>query len=375
MKKRVLLVDNEIDFIEILAESFSDVDLPLDIDTAFSVNEAQDKALNRQYDLIITDIRMPHKSGIDLLVFLKEIGYPGLIFTMTAYDAKGNEAQLRSLGAHDVFAKPFSLNWLKRKVELALSTSSKRDQVEPIGLISLLQMLNLDRKDVLVQLEGPGECASIYLQKGELIHAEMGESRGETALMKIISQAEQSELFIRPFRQKRMHHSIKLNFLEQMMQVLSLTDELNHRKDQSAPFSESPDQALDQGKLTTMIESARAIKGYWGIAVYNHKGERIINHCQQESLNLSLIGNQLLDAIFFSSQLSRSTGIGQASMIHIETGDGFSSLLHSHRIPSQSFIHSILLLQPDADPELAKASLFRLCEEVLRPPAPDPNEL
>jgi DNA-binding response OmpR family regulator len=365
MKKRILLVDNEIDFIEVLAESFTDADIPLDVDTAFSVNEAQDKALNRQYDLIITDIRMPHKSGIDLLVFLKEIGYPGLIYAMTAFDAKGNEAQLSSLGAHEVFAKPFSLNWLKRKVELALSGNS-RDQVEPIGLISLLQMLNLDRKDVLVQLEGPGDCASIYLQKGEIIHAELGESRGETALMKIIAKAEQSVLFIRPFRQKRLHHSIKLNFLEQMMQVLSLSDELNHRKGQKMAEQEETNQILDPQRVEEMIARARSLKGYWGLAIYNHRGERMAVHCEQESLNLSLIGNQLLDTIFFSSQLSRSTGIGHASMIHIETSDGFSSLLHSHRTPFQTMVHTIMLLQPDADPNLAKNTLLGLCEGILR---------
>jgi len=372
MKKRILLVDNEIDFLEILSDFLGNAGLFIDIDTAYSVNEAQDKVLNRQYDLIITDIRMPHKSGIDLLVFLKDIGFPGLIFTMTAYNAKANESQLRSLGAHDVFAKPFSLNWLARKIEMAFN-KEPYNQLEPISLISLLQMINLDRKDALIQLESNKTCASIYLKNGELIHAEMGQYRGESALMKIIPEAEHGELFIRPFRQKRVHHTIKLNFLEQMMQILRLSDELNHRQEEKLPIDDTILQNPEQDRARQLIDKAREIRGYWGIGVFNTRGEQLAAHCEQETLDLNHIGNQLLDTLFYSSQLSRSSGIGPANMIHIETSDGFSTLMHSHRSPFNTPIHTIMLLQPDTDPAKAKYQLLQLCEEFLFPNRP--NEL
>lgn len=369
MKRRLLLVDNEIDFVEILCESLAKTDLPIDIDTAFSVNEAQDKVLNRQYDLIITDVRMPHKSGIDLLVFLKEIDYPGLIFVMTAYDAKGNEAQLRSLGADDVFAKPFSLNWLARKVEQSLN-HNPRGQLERIGLISMLQMINLDRKDALVQMECGDNCASIYLKKGELIHAEIGNYRGEVALMKIITAADNGELFIRPFRQKRIHHTIQLNFLEQMMQIVRLSDELHHRQQENLPDECGDDHDFERKRALQFIQPARSITGYWGVAVFNLRGEQLAVHCEIESLDLNHIGHQLLDAAFYSGQLSRATGIGQANMVHIETSDGFSALLHSHRSPFNPPLHTIMLLQPDTDLVQAKRQLLRLCDELLFPSPP-----
>lgn len=369
MKRRLLLVDDEIDFLEILWDFLCKSDLAIDVDTAYSVNEAQDKTLNRQYDLIITDIRMPHKSGIDLLVFLREISFPGLIFAMTAYDAKGSGAQLRSLGAHEVFAKPFSLNWLARKIETALGGDSRR-QLEPVSLISVLQMINLDRKDALVQIESPDQCASIYLRKGEIFHAETGEYRGEVALMKIISMAENSEIFVRRFFQKRIHHTIRLNFMEQIMQILRLTDELNNRVEESGPEN-SDAREKERERAEMLTQKARNIDGCQGVAVFNTRGERLAAHCDKKDFDLDHIGQQFLDTLLCSTQLSRSTGIGQASMVHIETSDGYSALMHSHRSVYNHPLHTILLLLPDTDPGRAKRELLALCEETLIPAPPD----
>ncbi len=369
MKKRLLLIDDEIDFIDILSDFLCKTDLAIDIDTAYSVNEAQDKVLNRQYDLIITDIRMPHKSGIDLLVFLKEIAFPGLIFTMTAYDAKGSESQLRSLGAHDVFSKPFSLNWLARKIEMALNGDAKR-HLEPISLISVLQMINLDRKDALVQIENTDNCASIYLRKGEIFHAETGEYRGEVALMKIISMADNGEIFIRRLRQKRIHHTIRLNFMEQIMQILRLTDELNNRREEADSIPKE-NLETEQDRARRLIEKVRTIDGCQGVAVFNNSGEQLAVHCGRESLDLNHIGQQFLDTLSCSTQLSRSTGIGQANMVHIETSDGFSTLMHSHRSPFNNPTYTIVLLQPDSNPAKAKQQLLLLCEEIFTPPPAD----
>jgi CheY-like chemotaxis protein len=75
------------------------------VDSAGNVDEAFEKFKNNTPDLIITDIRMPGKDGIDLLKMLKAENVNIPVILMTGYaDIEYMEAF--DLGADDIFTKP-----------------------------------------------------------------------------------------------------------------------------------------------------------------------------------------------------------------------------------------------------------------------------
>ena len=69
------------------------------------------QALEFRPDLVITDIHLPHVSGLDLIVSLKRDSRLAAvpIMAVTAYAGKGDEDRLRAAGAQAYVSKPISV--------------------------------------------------------------------------------------------------------------------------------------------------------------------------------------------------------------------------------------------------------------------------
>ena len=55
------------------------------VDIAINAQEALDKALHIQYQLIITDIKMPGMDGLELISYLRDNGYNSRFIIMSGY--------------------------------------------------------------------------------------------------------------------------------------------------------------------------------------------------------------------------------------------------------------------------------------------------
>jgi DNA-binding NtrC family response regulator len=119
---KILLVDDEKDFTEVLSERMEARGFKVEI--ADSGPVAINKVKDKSYDAIILDLAMPQMNGIDVLkILLKENPNLQIIFlTGHATLEKGIEAV--KLGAVDFMEKPVDIDTLIEKVNEA---KSKRD--------------------------------------------------------------------------------------------------------------------------------------------------------------------------------------------------------------------------------------------------------
>jgi two-component system response regulator PilR (NtrC family) len=77
---------------------------------------ALDLLKKEQFDLLLSDIRMPDLSGVDVLRAAKDAN-PGVVaFMMTAFASTDTAVEAMRLGAIDYFTKPFSMDELRLKV-------------------------------------------------------------------------------------------------------------------------------------------------------------------------------------------------------------------------------------------------------------------
>jgi DNA-binding NtrC family response regulator len=79
------------------------------VDTAGSVEQAELLLRRRLYDLIVLDISLPGRSGIEWLDELRADGYAGDVVLMTAYADLDTAIGALRAGAADFLLKPFSL--------------------------------------------------------------------------------------------------------------------------------------------------------------------------------------------------------------------------------------------------------------------------
>ena len=124
-RRRILLVDDEQDILDILHEHFAkecDVETAADGMTALALVRA------RRPDVIFLDINMPGINGVDVLKSVKELDatIPVLMVTASADNALAAEAIKR--GAFSYVPKPFDLKYLNHLVAAALSSRAGRNR-------------------------------------------------------------------------------------------------------------------------------------------------------------------------------------------------------------------------------------------------------
>ena len=89
--------------------------------TAQNGEEALEQVRREPPDLVVMDIKMPGRNGIDVLKEIKSIDPKSLVILMTAYGTTDTAIEAMKYGAFDYVLKPFSIPQMKGLIEKALS--------------------------------------------------------------------------------------------------------------------------------------------------------------------------------------------------------------------------------------------------------------
>lgn len=118
----VLLVDDEVDFVEVLAERLQARGLA--VDTAENGEMALEKAGKRPFDAILLDMAMPGMDGIQTLEGLLRINPDLQVILLTGRATLGQAVEAMKLGALDLLEKPVEIETLVEKIEEAATKRS-----------------------------------------------------------------------------------------------------------------------------------------------------------------------------------------------------------------------------------------------------------
>lgn len=86
------------------------------VHTAASGEEALEMMQRQEYDVVLTDIRMPGLSGVDLLARIKEQAPDAVVILLTGYASLETAIESLRLGAHDYLVKPSSSQDIRSSV-------------------------------------------------------------------------------------------------------------------------------------------------------------------------------------------------------------------------------------------------------------------
>jgi DNA-binding NtrC family response regulator len=115
--RRVLLVDDEEEFVSVLAERLELRDLQ--VDTAGTGAIAVEKAEHKAFDAILLDMAMPGMNGIDTLKALLERNPDLQVILLTGRATMKQAVEAMKLGALDILEKPAVLETLVERIEQA----------------------------------------------------------------------------------------------------------------------------------------------------------------------------------------------------------------------------------------------------------------
>ena len=120
----ILIVEDEPTTSWALAEGLSDDGFT--IDTFRSAEEALAWLREGSSDLVISDLRLPGLSGLELAKKLRRGRNAQPVIIVSAYGSPETVRDLRRAGVADVFPKPFQIDALRRAVRRALAENATR---------------------------------------------------------------------------------------------------------------------------------------------------------------------------------------------------------------------------------------------------------
>ena len=131
---RVLLVDDEVDFVEALAERMRTRGIR--VETAYRGVDALVLSAEEDFDAVILDLAMPGMDGIATLKALRE-SRPGLqIMLLTGRGTIPKAVEAAKLGARDVIEKPADISVLLRKIKEARAARVQIEEDESLERVN-----------------------------------------------------------------------------------------------------------------------------------------------------------------------------------------------------------------------------------------------
>jgi len=126
MKIRLLLVDDEKEFIDSLADRLSLRDY--DVAVAYGGEQGLSMALAQNYDVVILDVFMPDKDGLTVLRALKTAKPLTEVLMLSGHAEVETAIEGMKAGAYDFLLKPAQSEELFAKIEAASNRKAAQEQ-------------------------------------------------------------------------------------------------------------------------------------------------------------------------------------------------------------------------------------------------------
>lgn len=117
MSEKILLVDDEKEFIDTLAERMQN--RGMDVETTTSAKKALELVEKGDFDAVVLDLQMPEMDGLEALKILKEKKPEIQVILLTGHATVEKGIEAMKLGALDLVEKPAELSVLTEKIQKA----------------------------------------------------------------------------------------------------------------------------------------------------------------------------------------------------------------------------------------------------------------
>lgn len=118
LRSKILVVEDEPLEADFLKEALDRMNLCVEL--AADGNEAFEKIKANTYDIVLTDIKMPGLSGMEVLKATKQHQPDSAVVLMTAFGTVNNAVEAMKIGASDYICKPFTLEELELVIQKVL---------------------------------------------------------------------------------------------------------------------------------------------------------------------------------------------------------------------------------------------------------------
>lgn len=121
---RILIVDDDPHFLRVLSRILTGENFQ--VCSATGVKEALDFMRVAQFDIVISDLRMPESDGLNLLQEVRHSGWDFPVIILTAYGEVDTYLEAMNAGAVEFLNKPIKSEELVKVVRTCLQSRNSR---------------------------------------------------------------------------------------------------------------------------------------------------------------------------------------------------------------------------------------------------------
>lgn len=146
MKYKILVIDDDVSFCSMLKTFLTKKGF--ETSSAFSFSEAEQLLSKQEFDLVLTDVRLPDSDGVQILKHIKELNTAIQVILMTGYADIKTAVNAMKLNAFDYISKPINSDEILHTINQALNNKiidqdSESKQIKKQSSSKLKQTENL----------------------------------------------------------------------------------------------------------------------------------------------------------------------------------------------------------------------------------------
>lgn len=263
--KSILLVDDEKPFLLSLRDGLMAAGNDYRLLLASDGQEAVQCLQTEPVDLLVTDLKLPIMDGFQLLAHVSR-KFPKLpVIVMTAFGTPEIEERLAKLNALHYLEKPLDIDVLTATIRESLERDS-RSYIRGITLATFLQLVHMEQKTCTMKIRSNDLVGYLFVRQGELLDAETGSLKGETAALQIVAWDNAEIEMDNVCRRTEKTIDSSIEFV--LMEAFRLKDESAHEEATAAAESanttaeKSDDRTEQQERLLQALKESSTIEEY-----------------------------------------------------------------------------------------------------------------
>lgn len=187
-RHKVLIVDDEDDVVLALHRVLYQDNHRYDVLLARSAEIAQQILTDARVDVLVTDVHLPERSGMDLVGWVSVQAPSTRVIVMTAFDVGRIKDRAHAFGCLRLVRKPFDVHEMRAAILRALSLpSTLTGNLAELSSVDVIQMLAIGRKSIALRLSEGDAAGVIHIENGEIVHAVWEDLAGEEAFFRMLS--------------------------------------------------------------------------------------------------------------------------------------------------------------------------------------------
>jgi DNA-binding response OmpR family regulator len=186
-RPKVLIVDDEDNIVLALHRVLYQDNDRYDVLLARSAEIAEQILGEGRVDVLVTDVHLPEKSGMDLLSWVAVQAPSTRVIVMTAFDVSSIKDRAHAFGCLRLMRKPFDVHEMRAAIQHALTLrDSFTGSLSELSSVDVIQMLCIARKSTALRLSEGTSAGVIHIDHGEPVHAVWDDLCGEEAFFRML---------------------------------------------------------------------------------------------------------------------------------------------------------------------------------------------